>query len=809
MWLHSNGVIVAEEPADLLTVQREGGTRVMYISFPGELFLRIMCGISMPLTCSSIIAAVGGSSIRLVAKLGFRALLVALLSKVLAAATGVFVAYALSPGSGVKLAQSPPAIAPPAKLTGLLFDRFLDGLRNMFPSNVAEACVYTVITVFENPEVNATLAVASPPLSSGKFWTNRDDRVPGKDGTKSPPRFMSRDSMPQWKRHSFKDDDELYVKSSSNLVAARPYGGQSESAQTRLHIKGGKIVNDDVILDGDVYIEDGIIRQVGKDLTIPGGTKTIEAKGKLVIPGGIDVSTHFQLPLPSGIRSADDFYTGTRAAVAGGTTMIVDCVLDTTCSPLEAFEKWKSWADEKVCCDYGLQLAVTSFDPKTKEELETLVKEKGVNTFRAYLSMDSLMLSDVDFVHLLEVSKHLGALTTVHAENGLVIAENQKRIQALGITGPEGVLYSQPEEAKAEATLRAIVLANQVSTPLLVSPVMSKGAADVIVKKRNDGCVVFGEPTAASLGTDGSHYFNKCWAHAAAHVTSPPLSADPSTAGRLMDLLGCGDLHTTGSHHCTYTMAQKAVGCDNFTKIPHGVNGVEERMLVVWEKGVMTGKMDACRFVAVTSTNAAKLFNMYPKKGRIQVGSDADVVIWDPKELVSISKKSHNSVSDFNIFEGLEVRGGPCCVVSHGHVVLEEGQLKFGLTKVTATNYTGLVCFGVLVGLVLAGLRDHHNVVLNVFVSLSNALMTASYVVMWYSPVAICSVSAGLIVASGNLEAIVGQLFAFVLAVAVALALHALVTMPGLLLVFWRRPLVPFLYHVTFPLAMAFGTSSR
>ncbi|EEC06983.1 dihydroorotase, putative, partial [Ixodes scapularis] len=446
----------------------------------------------------------------------------------------------------------------------------------------------------------------------------------------------------------------------------------------RLHIKGGKIVNDDMILDGDVYIEDGIIRQVGKDLTIPGGTKTIEAKGKLVIPGGIDVSTHFQLPLPSGIRSADDFYTGTRAAVAGGTTMIVDCVLDTTCSPLEAFEKWKSWADEKVCCDYGLQLAVTSFDPKTKEELETLVKEKGVNTFRAYLSMDSLMLSDVDFVHLLEVSKHLGALTTVHAENGLVIAENQKRIQALGITGPEGVLYSQPEEAEAEATLRAIVLANQVSTPLLVSPVMSKGAADVIVKKRNDGCVVFGEPTAASLGTDGSHYFNKCWAHAAAHVTSPPLSADPSTAGRLMDLLGwCPDtvlrcMQSPNSIAICHSMFLQYV----LLVIP--ITSSQGTSHVVYNLGLftMTGKMDACRFVAVTSTNAAKLFNMYPKKGRIQVGSDADVVIWDPKELVSISKKSHNSVSDFNIFEGLEVRGGPCCVVSHGHVVLEEGQLK-------------------------------------------------------------------------------------------------------------------------------------
>uniref|UniRef100_A0A023G066 dihydropyrimidinase n=1 Tax=Amblyomma parvum TaxID=251391 RepID=A0A023G066_AMBPA len=449
-----------------------------------------------------------------------------------------------------------------------------------------------------------------------------------------------------------------------------------KSAQTRVFIKGGKIVNDDMIIDGDVYIEDGVIRQVGKDLTIPGGTRTIEAKGQLVIPGGIDTATHFQLALPSGIRSADDFYSGTRAAVAGGTTMIIDCVLDTTCSPLEAYEKWKSWADEKVCCDYGLQLAVTSFDPKTKEELETLVKEKGINTFRAYLSMDPLMLSDLQMLHLLEVSKHLGCLTTVHAEHGGIIAENQKRILGLGVTGPEGVVYSQPEEVEAEATLRAIVMANQVATPLLVSPVMSKSAAEMIVQKRNDGCVVFGQPSAASLGTDGRHYFNKCWSHAANHVTSPPLNPDPSTPGRLMDLLGCGDLHVTGSQHCTYTTAQRAAGANDFTKIPHGVNGAEERMLIIWEKGVMTGKMDACRFVAVTSTNAAKLFNIYPKKGRIQAGSDADIVIWDPKKLTTISKKSHCSTADFNIFEGMQVRGGPQYVLSGGHVVLDDGQLK-------------------------------------------------------------------------------------------------------------------------------------
>lgn len=449
-----------------------------------------------------------------------------------------------------------------------------------------------------------------------------------------------------------------------------------KSAQGRLLIKGGKIVNDDAITDGDVYIEDGIIRQVGRDLTIPGGTRTIDARGKLVIPGGIDACTHFQLPLPSGTKSADDFYTGTRAAIAGGTTTVVDCVVDPSCSPLEAFEKWKSWADDKVCCDYALQVAVTSFNSKTKEELETLVKEKGVNAFRAYMSFkDQLMLRDEDLVRLLEAAKHLGAVTTVHAENGYLVEENQKRVLSLGITGPEGLVYSQPEEVEAEATLRAIVLANQISAPLVVSPVTSKAAAELLAQKRNDGCVVFGATSAAALGTDGSHYFNKCWSHAAGHVTCPPLNPDPYTPGRLMDLLASGALQLTASHHCTYTAAQKAVGCEDFTKIPPGVNGVEERMAVVWEKGVMTGKMDACRFVAVTSTNAAKVFNLYPKKGRIQAGSDADVVVWDPKRSWTVSSKQHCSAVKFNVLEGLEVRGAPLFVVSRGHVVMDEGEL--------------------------------------------------------------------------------------------------------------------------------------
>ncbi|GIY74765.1 dihydropyrimidinase [Caerostris extrusa] len=446
------------------------------------------------------------------------------------------------------------------------------------------------------------------------------------------------------------------------------------SSQSRMLIKGGKIVNDDLMFDADVYIEDGIIKQIGKDLTIPGGTKVLEAKGKMIIPGGIDTHTHFQFPF-MGTTSIDDFYIGTKAALAGGTTMIMDFVAGDKSSLLEAYDTWRGWADEKVCCDYGLHMIVKSWNEKTEAEMEILTKEKGVNSFKMFMAYEDLHVSDKDLLQIFEVCARLGALAQIHAENGDIISVNQKKLLNMGITGPEGHLYSRPEEAKAEATYRAITLANQVNCPLYIVHVMSKSAGDVIAKKKQEGYNVYGEAITAALGTDGLHYFRKCWQHAAAFVMSPPLRPDPSTRRHLMELLSSGVLQATGSDNCTFNSSQKGLGLKDFTKIPNGVNGVEDRMSIIWEKGVMSGLLDPCRFVAVTSTNAAKIFNVYPRKGRIQVGSDADIVVWDPHASRTISAKTHHHAVDFNIFEGMEVRGVPVYVISHGKLVVEEGQL--------------------------------------------------------------------------------------------------------------------------------------
>ncbi|CAD1468575.1 unnamed protein product, partial [Heterotrigona itama] len=483
--------------------------------------------------------------------------------------------------------------------------------------------------------------------------------------------------------------------------------------------------------------------QMGRNLIIPGGTRVIDARGKYVMPGGIDPHTHFECEL-MGAKSVDDFYQGTKAAVAGGTTMIIDFVIPRKDeSVLEAYERYRESADQKVCCDYSLHVAVTSWSPKVKEEMATLVKEHGVSSFKMFMAYrDMFMLRDPELIETFKACKELGAIAMVHAENGDIVAENTKRLLDAGVTGPEGHEMSRPEEVEAEAVNRACIIASQVNCPLYIVHVMSRSAAEAVDAARRRGACVFGETLAAAIGTDGTNYTHKCWKHAAAHVlspplrpdpdtprvllnmlanksaadvvssrrsegvvlfgetlastvgidgseqygkdiekgrryvTSPPLRPDPTTPTYLIEHLAQDGLQVTGSDNCTFNAEQKALGKDDFSKIPNGVNGVEDRMSVVWEKGVHAGIMDPTRFVAVTSTNAAKIFNLYPRKGVIAVGSDADIVVWDPNRKRTISAQTHVQAVDFNIFEGMEVHGVPEYVIVEGRVCVDECELK-------------------------------------------------------------------------------------------------------------------------------------
>ncbi|XP_060536916.1 dihydropyrimidinase [Cylas formicarius] len=448
-----------------------------------------------------------------------------------------------------------------------------------------------------------------------------------------------------------------------------------QSSQNRLLIKNGKIVNEDDITEEDVYIEDGVIKEIGRNLIIPGGTRTIDARGRYILPGGIDPHTHFEFEF-MGAKTVDDFYQGTKAAVAGGTTMIIDFAFPKPGeSILDCFYDYRQKADDKVCCDYALHICLPHWSEQIKKEMEILCKEHGVNSFKMFMAY-SFMFTDAELYSAFDHCQKLGAIAQVHAENGAIIVKNVERLLAKGITGPEGHELSRPEEVEAEAVNRACVIAKQVDCPLYVVHVMSKLAGKALNQARELGTQVYGETLVAAIGSDGSQCKHACFEHSAGHILSPPLRSDPTTSLALVNFLAQGVLQVVGSDNCTFNKAQKELGKDNFSKIPNGVNGVEDRMSVVWEKGVHSGLIDPKRFVAITSTNAAKIFNLYPRKGIIAVGSDADIVVWNPNATRTISAKTHHQAVDFNIFEGMVCHGVPEYVIVNGRVCVDESQLR-------------------------------------------------------------------------------------------------------------------------------------
>jgi dihydropyrimidinase len=439
-------------------------------------------------------------------------------------------------------------------------------------------------------------------------------------------------------------------------------------------IKGGTIVTADQTFKGDVYCEDGKIVEIGENLKIPNVAKIVDAEGQYVMPGGIDPHTHMELPF-MGTVASEDFFSGTSAAAAGGTTMIIDFVIPSPQEPLmEAYNKWRGWA-EKAATDYSFHVAVTWWDESVSEDMETLVKNHGGNSFKHFMAYKgAIMCDDEVLVNSFTRARELGAIATVHAENGELVFHLQDEITKMGITGPEGHPLSRPAEVEGEAANRAIRIAQVLDVPLYIVHNSAKDSLDAITRARNEGQRVFGEVLAGHLLIDDSVYRHEDFEFAAAHVMSPPFRSKEHQDA-LWKGLQAGMLQTTATDHCCFCAEQKAMGKDDFRKIPNGTGGVEDRMGVLWHHGVNTGRLTMNEFVAVTSANAAKIFNIYPRKGTIAVGADADIIVWHPEQTRTISAKTHHQNVDFNIFEGMEVRGVNTATISQGKVVYENGEL--------------------------------------------------------------------------------------------------------------------------------------
>jgi dihydropyrimidinase len=444
-----------------------------------------------------------------------------------------------------------------------------------------------------------------------------------------------------------------------------------------LFIRGATVVNADREFAADVLCVDGRIAAVGSDVQdqAPAGAQVLDGGGQYLMPGGIDPHTHMQLPF-MGTVTMDDFFSGTAAGLAGGTTTIIDFVIPASGQNLlDAYRTWRGWA-QKAAADYAFHVAITWWDESVHRDMGTLVAEEGVSSFKHFMAYkNAIMCDDETLVHSFRRALELGALPTVHAENGELVYLLQRQMAERGITGPQGHPLSRPPVVEGEAAQRAIAIAEVLGVPLYIVHVSCRQAAEAIARARAAGQRVFGEVLAGHLLVDDSVYRDSDFTRAAAHVMSPPFRAREHQAV-LWQGLQSGGLHTTATDHCTFCAAQKAAGRDDFSRIPNGCGGIEERMAVIWDAGVNGGRLTRSEFVAVTAANAARIFNLYPRKGLVAPGADADLVLWDPQGSKTLSAATQHSRGDFNIFEGRTVRGIPTHTISAGKIVYAEGELR-------------------------------------------------------------------------------------------------------------------------------------
>ncbi|MEO6348254.1 MAG: dihydropyrimidinase [Aquaticitalea sp.] len=438
-------------------------------------------------------------------------------------------------------------------------------------------------------------------------------------------------------------------------------------------IKNGQIVTAAETYVADLYIEGEQIVAIGKDLKYK-ADKTINAKGKLVFPGGIDPHVHLDMPF-MGTYSSDDYETGTRAALHGGTTMVIDFILQTQGDTLHnALKTWQKKSKSKAIGDYSYHMAVTDFNDNVAKEVVQMIEEEGITSFKTFMAYKgALMIDDGQMVQLMNVVKKHGGLVTVHATNGDMIDSLIAKNRAEGNRSPLYHYLSQPEVTEAEASARFTDMLEYTDCPGYIVHMTCEGALNAVRKATMRNQKVFVETCTQYLVLDASLYEKDF--EGAKWVMSPPLREEKDQQA-LWSGISQGLIQVVGTDHCPFMWEQKLMGKDDFSKIPNGHPAIEHRMELLFSEGVIKGKISLTKYVEVSSTNAAKIFGMYPRKGTIAIGSDADIVIFDPKKKHTLSVKTHHMNVDYSAYEGKKVTGKTELVILRGKVAIENEECK-------------------------------------------------------------------------------------------------------------------------------------
>jgi dihydropyrimidinase len=440
-------------------------------------------------------------------------------------------------------------------------------------------------------------------------------------------------------------------------------------------IANGRVVTATDTYTGDVAIGNGKIAVIGQNLPRDNATRVIDAAGKYLLPGGIDVHTHLDMPF-GGTTSADDFETGTRAAAFGGTTTLIDFAIQYKGQTLRtAFDAWMQKATGRAVCDYSFHCIITELASAQLEEMNALVRE-GVTSFKLFMAYPGVfMLDDASIFKALRATAKNGGLVCMHAENGSAIDVIVQQALAEGKKAPKYHALTRPTTAEAEATARAIALAEMAGAPVYIVHLSCNDALEKVREARDRGLPVYAEtcPQYLYLSIDN---FNVPGFEGAKYVFTPPLR-EKWHQEKLWNGLKTDHLQVVSTDHCPFCFKeQKELGRDDFTKIPNGGPGIEHRMSLIYSGGVAQGRFSVNRFVELVSTTPAKLFGLYPRKGTIAVGSDADLVIFNPERKHTISAKTHHMRVDYSMFEGIEVVGMPDVVLSRGQMLVEGEQFK-------------------------------------------------------------------------------------------------------------------------------------